>query len=327
MKISVIIPSYNEGNIIKITYKTISDVLKSDSLIKNYSYELIIIDDGSKDNTLSVIKELSSHDNHVKYISFSRNFGKEAGILAGLSYSTGDAVILIDADLQHPPKLIPEMISYFLKGFDQVIAKRNRTGDKKIKTFTAKLYYLLANHFIDVKLVNGIGDFRLLSRRVVNALLSMPENNRFSKGLFSWIGFDKKIIEYENQNRISGKSKWSFKKLFDYGINGILSFNNKPLRSIQFLGFVLIFLGIIFGCVTISSFLNKSNNCFYYIILFIILIINGIELSSIGILGEYIGKINYEVKNRPQYFIKESNIKLFNDKDNWYERFNIFFMG
>ncbi|APH16061.1 glycosyltransferase like 2 family protein [Clostridium sporogenes] len=309
MKLSIIIPSYNEDNVIKITYKELKRILEQDSLDQHYTYELIFIDDGSKDNTLDVIKQLEKSDAHVKFISFTRNFGKEAGMLAGLTYSTGDAIILIDADLQHPPELICDMVKYYYNGYNQVIAKRNRVGDPKTTTVFSKLYYKIVNHFVDIRLTDGIGDFRLLSRQAVNALLSMKEYNRFSKGMFSWIGFDEKIIEYKNQNRVCGNTKWNFKQLIQYGMDGILSFNNKPLRSILYLGFIMIILGLSYILYSlIRIMLVGIDMPGYFTTITAILVIGGIQLLSLGVIGEYIGRIYYEVKKRPHFLIKETNI-------------------
>ncbi len=297
MKLSIIIPAYNEESAIKTTYKELTTILQKDSLVHHYNYELIFVDDGSKDKTLDAIKQFQNNDAHIKFISFTRNFGKEASMLAGLTYSTGDAVILIDADLQHPPRLICDMVKYYRKGYDQVIAKRNRIGDSKTTTIFSKLYYKMANHFIDIKLTDGIGDFRLLSRQAVNCLLSMKEYNRFSKGMFSWIGFDSKIIEYENQSRISGVSKWNFKQLMQYGIDGILSFNNKPLRAILYLGFIMVLLGISYILYSLIRIISVGIDMpGYFTTITAILVIGGIQLLSLGVIGEYIGRIYYEVK-------------------------------
>ncbi|EJO5349483.1 glycosyltransferase family 2 protein [Clostridium botulinum] len=311
MKLSIIIPAYNEGSAIKITYKELTAILEKDSLVQNYNYELIFIDDGSKDETLDTIKQIEKNDNHIKFISFTRNFGKEAGMLAGLTYSTGDAIILIDADLQHPPKLICDMVKYYRSGYNQVIAKRNRIGDPKTTTIFSKLYYKIVNHFVDIKLTDGIGDFRLLSRQAVNALLSMQEYNRFSKGMFSWIGFDEKVIEYKNQNRVCGNTKWNFKQLIQYGIDGILSFNNKPLRSILYLGFIMILLGISYILYSlIRIMLVGIDMPGYFTTITAILVIGGVQLLSLGVIGEYIGRIYYEVKKRPHFLVRETNIEI-----------------
>ncbi|MFU0831510.1 MAG: Glyco-trans-2-like domain-containing protein [Oscillospiraceae bacterium] len=226
-------------------------------------------------------------------------------------------MVIMDADLQHPPELIPKMIQYYHEGYDQVIAKRNRHGDKKSKSLAANLYYKFVNKIVDVDLTDGIGDFRLLSRKAVNALLSINEYNRFSKGLFSWVGFKKKIIEYENSPRIAGETKWNFKKLLSYGIDGITSFNNKPLRICFMLGAISILLGFFYILWTFIDIIRYGITVpGYFTIILAILIIGGVQLISIGVIGEYIGKIYYEVKKRPHFLIDKTNIveKKQNDK-------------
>lgn len=303
MILSIIIPCYNEETVINLIYKKITEITL------NYTYELIFIDDGSKDKTVSIIENICSIDKHVRYISFSRNFGKEAAMLAGLQYSIGDCVIILDADLQHPPELIPKMIEQYNNGYDQVIAKRNRIGEAKLKSLSAKTYYKLVNKLVDVKMIDGIGDFRLLSRKAINALLSMTEYNRFSKGLFSWIGFNQIIIEYDNNERASGNTKWSFKSLLQYGIDGILSFNNRPLRVCFSFGSIILLVSLLYIFVTLIQIIMYGIAVpGYFTIISSILIIGGIQLISVGVLGEYIGRIYYEVKNRPHFLINTTNI-------------------
>lgn len=310
MFLSIIVPCYNEGESILCTYKEIKKVINNTSEISKEEYEIIFINDGSKDNTIDIIKSISLNDKRVKYISFSRNFGKESGMLAGLEYSSGECIIIMDADLQHPPELIPKMIKYYKEGYDQVIAKRNRKGDNAYKTFFSKLYYKLVNKLIDVKLIDGVGDFRLLSRKAVDALLSMKEYNRFSKGMFSWIGFKQKTIEYKNKSRIAGESKWSFRSLISYGIDGIISFNNKPLRICFGIGTSLIILSLIYILLIFLKILSKGIDVpGYFTTIASTMIIGGVQLIFIGVLGEYIGKIYYEVKQRPHFIIEESNIE------------------
>lgn len=310
MKISVIVPCYNEMSVIKKTFEKLSAVLEKDRTVHHYDFEIIFVDDGSSDNTLEVMRNLAESNGCVKYISFSRNFGKEAGMLAGLSYSAGDAVVLIDADLQHPPELIPDMIGYYIEGYNQVIARRNRVGDSRARSFLSRFYYKIVNHMIDVKLSDGVGDFRLLSRKAVNAVLSMKEYNRFSKGLFSWIGFDEKIIEYENQSRASGESKWSFAKLVQYGIDGILSFNDKPLRSVMYTGFILVLLGILYIIYSLIRVMVVGIEMpGYFTLITAVLVMGGVQLISTGVIGEYVGRIYYEVKHRPHFIINETNIE------------------
>lgn len=317
-KLSLIIPCYNESSPLRNTFDELKRVLDNKEINDLYEYELIFVNDGSNDDTLMIIKELAEKDNTVKYVSFTRNFGKEAGMLAGLKYASGDIVIIIDADLQHPPQLIPEMIHFYEEGYDQVIARRSRTGEKLSRKWATKFYYRIINKLIDVELGDGIGDFRLLSRRAVNALLSMPEYNRFSKGLFSWIGYERKIIEYENQERISGESKWGFKSLLNYAIDGLISFNSKPLR-------LLIYIGLLITCLNLlyigGSFLNillfGIDMPGYFTLISSILLLGGIQLISLGVIGEYVGRIFYEVKRRPNFVIDQTNIRpLLSEKAN-----------
>lgn len=305
MLLSIIVPCYNEGESIKYTYQEIKKVLNN----INIQHEIVFINDGSKDNTLQILKNIGQNDKSVKYISFSRNFGKEAGMLAGLEYITGDCVVIMDADLQHPPELIPEMIKYYEEGYDQVIAKRNRKGDNKYRTWATKLYYKLVNKLIDVELVDGVGDFRLLSRKAVDSILAMKEYNRFSKGIFSWIGFKQKTIQYENQSRVAGETKWSFKSLLSYGIDGIISFNDKPLRVCFVIGCSLIMISLIYIIYLLVQILMHGIDVpGYFTTIASIMIIGGVQLVFIGVLGEYIGKIYYEVKKRPHFIVDESNI-------------------
>ena len=305
MLLSIIVPCYNEGESIKYTYQEIKKVVNNISI----QHEIVFINDGSKDNTLQILKNIGQNDKSVKYISFSRNFGKEAGMLAGLEYITGDCVVIMDADLQHPPELIPEMIKYYEEGYDQVIAKRNRKGDNKYRTWATRLYYKLVNKLIDVELVDGVGDFRLLSRKAVDSILAMKEYNRFSKGIFSWIGFKQKTIQYENQSRVAGETKWSFKSLLSYGIDGIISFNDKPLRVCFVIGCSLIIMSLIYIVFLLVQILISGIDVpGYFTTIASIMIIGGVQLVFIGVLGEYIGKIYYEVKKRPHFIVDESNI-------------------
>ena len=308
MLLSVIIPCYNEEKVINGMYESLRvncDAVKA----SGFDAELIFVDDGSRDNTRDILKSLAEKDPIVRYISFSRNFGKEAAMLCGLNYSSGDCVIIMDADLQHPPELIPQMVEGFLEGYDQVIARRNRKGDKAGNSFFARRYYKMVNRMTDVDMPDGEGDFRLLSRKAVNALLSMDEYNRFSKGMFSWIGFRQKVIEYENRQRAAGETKWTFRKLLSYGIGGIMSFNDKPLRICFVLGGVSIFLCLVYMIVTLIQIIISGITVpGYFTTICAIMILGGLQLLSIGVLGEYIGKIYYEVKGRPHYLVDETNM-------------------
>lgn len=309
MKLSIVIPCFNEEESLSALYDALNNMKRSLSPIE---IEMIFVDDGSKDKTLERIKWLAQSDSTVRYVSFSRNFGKESAMLAGMRVSSGDAVIIMDADLQHPPTLIQDMVVQWQNGYDQVIATRTRVGDKKGKSLLSKWYYKLVNGLTDVEMRDGAGDFRLLSRQVVDTLLEMPEYNRFSKGLFSWVGYSKYYLPYENVARVAGQSKFSIKKLFNYGIQGVLSFNDKPLRLCINLGLLLLSVCLVYIIAMAIEFFTKGvSSSGYFTTMTAILLIGGVQLLSIGVLGEYIGKIYYEVKKRPHYVVKESNV----DKD------------
>lgn len=306
MLLSVVVPCYNEEKVIEMTYHALSDELTKIT----DDYEMIFVNDGSKDRTQGLLKNFAVWDGHVKYISFSRNFGKEAAMLAGMQYASGDYTVIMDADLQHPPELISEMLQYAQEGYDQVIAQRDREGDKAMGTFFARAYYKLVDRLTDVELTDGIGDFRMLSRKALDALLSMNEYNRFSKGLFSWIGFKEKIIKYENRQRAAGETKWNFRSLLRYGVDGVISFNNKPLRFCFYFGAVAIIVSVLYLLNLLLSIMFEGIDLpGYFTTIFAICFFGGVQLVSIGIIGEYIGRIYYEVKRRPHYLVDETNLK------------------
>lgn len=310
--ISIVIPCFNEEAVLYKFHTTIVRELKQ----SEHEYEFIYVNDGSNDRTIDILKELSVIDPRVRYISFSRNFGKESAMLAGLSYSQGDAVIIMDADLQHPPSLIPKLIHHYQNGYDQVIAKRNRKGESRVRSFLSRVYYFMMNKLVDIQLENGVGDFRLLSRRAVDALLSLSEYNRFSKGLFSWIGFKEYVVEYENICRESGESKWTFSKLLNYGIDGVISFNNKPLRLSIYMGLFVTFIDIIYVFIMLIKYLLYGADVpGYFTTISSILLIGGVQLIFLGIIGEYIGRIYYESKKRPHFIIAEENITQVHQKN------------
>ena len=298
MKLDIVVPCYNEEKNIEKFFTEISYVLK------DIDINIIFVNDGSSDNTLNEIKKLQN----VSYISFSRNFGKEAAIYAGLSKTTADYVILMDVDLQDPPSLIPEMIEH-IDDFDIVATRRvTRAGEPKIRSFFARLFYKLMNKISDIELVDGARDFRLMNRSVVDSILELNENNRFSKGIFEWIGFNTKWIEYENVERIEGETSWSFWQLFKYSIEGIVSFTVAPLYISTVMGIIfsiISFISIIF--IVIRTLLFGDPVSGWPSTISIILLIGGIQLLSIGILGQYLAKTYIETKNRPKYIIKEDN--------------------
>lgn len=307
MKLTILIPFYNEDAVIRKTHQVLAEELEK---LSDITFELLYVNDGSRDQTLTYMREIAAKDHRVKYISFSRNFGKEAAMLAGLRNATGEAVIIMDGDLQNPPWLIKAMIAKYREGYDMVSARRTRKGEKRSSSLFAKLFYHFANNLMDVKLTDGISDFRLLSRKVVNALISLPEYNRFSKGLFSWVGFNNTVIEYENVVREAGETKFSFKQSLNYAIEGILSFNDKPLRVVFNIGLFCIGISILYILWLLISYILNPETAVsgYFTTIFTIVLFGGVQLVSVGVLGEYIGKIFYEVKHRPHFIIEESNI-------------------
>ncbi|MGG3891456.1 glycosyltransferase family 2 protein [Metabacillus fastidiosus] len=306
LTISFIIPSYNEVDNIANIHMAIKEEMR----LLHYNYELLFIDDGSNDGSVETLQRLAFCFPEIKYLSFTRNFGKEAAILAGLEHAAGEAVIMMDADLQHPPSMIHELIKGFEEGYDQVVAKRNRKGDSRLRTFISSTYYKCVNKAIDVNLSDGEGDFRLLSRKAVDALLTLSEGHRFSKGLYSWIGLEQKTVSYENVARENGETKWSFSKLLNYGIDGIISFNNKPLRLCFYMGAFILVASLLYIFITFFQVLKNGITVpGYFTTISAVLFLGGIQLVCLGVIGEYIGRIYLEIKKRPHYLIKQTNIK------------------
>lgn len=304
-KLSIVVPCYNEEDILNAFYTELINII---SQIENeYSYELIFIDDGSTDKTLQKLKDFQKENKNIKLISFSRNFGKESAIHAGLSDTTGDLVVLMDSDLQHPPKIILEMLKEINNGFDMVATKRiNRKGEPIIKGLFSKLFYKIMKNFLPME--EGVQDFRIMTREVVNAIISLNEYNRFSKGIFSWIGFNVKYISIENIKRPSGKTKWNFRKLFSYAIDGITSFSTLPLKISAIIGTIISILATIFAAIIVIQTLYFGKDVpGYASTITAVLFMGGIQLLSIGILSEYISKIYLEIKNRPKYITKKIN--------------------
>ncbi len=311
MKLSIVVAFFNEEKMIEKTHAEISKQLQSMVPEQLTDYEMVFVNDGSRDKTLTLMKSIVEKDEKVKFISFSRNFGREGAILAGLKYASGEAVMLMDGDLQHPPAMIPEFVKYYKEGYDVVSGQRNRDGESRKSTFFAHLFYRFSNKLMDVKLTDGISEFKLFSRKAVETLLSIPEYNRFSKGIFAWIGFKEKVIPYQNQVREAGESKFGFKRSMNYAFQGIISFNDRPLRvCIQF-GLACIGLAIMYLLAMFVLHFAKPEALVsgYFTTIAAIILFSGVQLISIGILGEYIGKIYYEVKKRPHYVIDESNIE------------------
>ena len=307
-KISIVVPCYNEESNINSFYEEMIKTLKE--VKENYSYEIIFVNDGSNDQTEVEVKKIRKTDKNVILISFSRNFGKEAAIYAGLNNATGDLVALIDADLQHPPITILEMIKGLNEGYDVVATKRkNRKGEPVIKSAFSKLFYKMMRMFIPIE--KNVQDFRLMKKEVVDAIISLKEYNRFSKGIFTWVGFKIKYIEIENIERKSGKTKWSFRKLFNYAIEGITSFTTAPLKASTLMGFFISIIAIISTIVIILQTLIYGKDVpGYASIITAILFMGGVQLISIGILSEYISKMYLEIKKRPKYIIKKEDSKF-----------------
>ena len=304
MKLSIIVPCFNEEKMIFIFYQELMKELKGIKL----DYELIFIDDGSKDKTLAKQKEICLKDEKVKVISFSRNFGKESAMLAGLEKSIGDYVVIMDVDLQDPPSLLDKMISILNnKKYDSVATYRvTRDGEPVIRSCFASLFYKLINKFTNIKVVDGARDYRMMTRKMVDSLLELKEYNRFSKGLFVWIGYKTKYLEYENIKRKAGESKWNFWKLFKYAVEGIVSFTTIPLRIATIIGlFISLTASIYLLYIIIDTLINDNPVSGWPSMACIILFLGGIQLLALGIMGEYIARIYDETKKRSNYIIKE----------------------
>lgn len=306
MLLSVIVPCYNEEENIRYFYDELN---KNASFFKEKALdiEIIYVDDGSKDGTVREIKTLNETDNRVKLVSFSRNFGKEAAIYAGFEKCKGDYAVVMDADLQDPPALLPEMFEYIEQGYDSVATRRvNRKGEPPIRSFLARKFYKIMNKISKTDIVDGARDYRLMTRQVVNAILSMGEYNRFSKGIYGWVGYKTKWLEFENVERAKGETKWSFWGLFLYSIEGIIAFSTAPLAIASFLGVlfcVLAFVLIVF--ILIRSIFWEDPTSGWQSLVCIISLISGVQLLCLGILGQYLSKTYLEVKNRPKYLVKE----------------------
>lgn len=304
--ISVVVPCYNEQESLPIFYNEVNKVADG---MKNVKFEFIFIDDGSKDETLSIAKNLREKDNRVRFISFSRNFGKEAGMLAGLRAAKGDYVAIMDVDLQDPPSLLPEMYNIVASGeYDSVATRRTtRKGEPPIRSFFARLFYKIINRMSDADIVDGARDFRLMRRKMVDAILSMGEYNRFSKGIFGWVGFKTKWIEYVNVERIAGETKWSFWKLFKYSMEGIMAFSTTPLYVSSIMGFVICMVAFIMACFyAFKALVFGDPTAGFPSLVCIILFLGGIQLIGIGVLGMYLSKTYLETKKRPVYIVKET---------------------
>lgn len=312
--ITLIIPCYNEQESLPLLYP---ELVKVSQEMSGQSFEFLFVNDGSRDKTLELLRELAEKDERVKYISFSRNFGKESAMYAGLENASGDYVAFMDADMQDPPSLLPQMYKAVTEeGYDSAATRRvTRKGEPPIRSFFARMFYKIMNKISDTDIVDGTRDFRLMNRKFVDALLQMKEYNRFSKGLFGWVGYKTKWIEFENVERVAGETKWSFWSLFKYSIEGILAFTTAPLVIASVLGILLCFLAFVFIVFIIVRKICFNNSVDGWAsMVCIISLLGGLQLFAIGVVGQYLAKLYLEIKNRPIYLIGETNIEKNKDK-------------
>lgn len=306
MLLSIIVPCYNEQEVLPLFYRKTGEVLEK----MGCEYELILVDDGSKDGTLAVMKDLAQKDTHVKYLSFSRNFGKESAMYAGLSNARGDYAAVMDADMQDPPSLLPRMLDKLQTGeYDCVAARRvSRKGEPKIRSLFARGFYKIVNCISEAEIVDGARDFRLMKREMVQAVLSMGEYNRFSKGIFSWVGFKTAWVEYENAERAAGTTKWSFWGLMKYALDGVVSFSHAPLAFIAWLGLIMTaFAAVMLVFVVVRKLIFGDPVAGWASTMSVIIFIGGLQLFCLGIIAQYLAKTYMETKRRPHYIIAETN--------------------
>ena len=301
--ISIVVPCYNEESVIDIFLEHSESILD----VLNKSYEIIFVNDGSTDNTFEVMLNAKNIHKNIRVLNLSRNFGKEAALTAGIENAKGDAVIPIDVDLQHPPELIPVFIEKWEEGYDVVAGKRiNRTGEHSLKKISAKLFYKIHNNISDITIPNDIGDYRLMSRKVINAISKLPENQRFMKGIFAWVGHKTAVVEYKQEHRIAGNSNFSGWKLWNFALDGITSFSTVPLRIWLYVGMIISSISFIFGlAIILKTLIFGIDLPGYASLISMILFLGGVQLMGIGILGEYIGRIYKESKRRPSYIIED----------------------
>jgi len=312
--IDIVAPCYNEEKCVTLFYNEVSSVL---SAVGVYTFAVYFVDDGSSDDTLAEVKKLAEQhgESKIKYLSFSRNFGKEAAIYAGLKATTGNLVVLMDADLQHPPTMLPEMIKVIEEGYDSCATHRNeRKGEPLLRTVFSKVFYWLFSRISDVKIFQSVMDFRMMTRNMVDAVISLSERERFTKGLFEWVGFKTKLIACKSVPREIGKSTWKLRSLFGYAISGIVSFSTAPLRFATFIGFLVLIAGFVYMLRNLigAIFLGQAGGGFVTITT-LILFIGGIIIMLLGIIGEYIARIYMEVKRRPVYVVRESNVEEYSE--------------
>ena len=312
--VTILIPAYNEEEALPILYERLVKLMDS---LPQYNFELLFVNDGSRDKTLEILKEMRKSDSRVCYVNLSRNYGKEVAMIAGFDYVNGDCMINIDADLQDPPELIPEMLKYWEEGYDDVYAKRkSRKGESILKKLTSWGYYRVLQSMTNIQIQTDTGDFRLLDRRCVEAIRQMRESQRYTKGLYSWIGYKKKEILYDRDARVAGKTKWNYRQLANLSIDGITSFTTSPLRWAAIIGMLVSLCGFIYMMIIIAKTLISGIDVpGYASMMVVILFLGGLQLIFLGIIGEYLGRAFYESKGRPLYFIdcynekRETNIK------------------
>ena len=309
-KISVVIPMYFEEDVVNECYNRTKNVLNK---LSSYEHEIIFINDGSKDKTLELLEKISQNDNNVKIISFSRNFGHQAAVTAGLKFTTGDAVVIMDADMQDPPEVIEEMVKLWEEGNEVIYAKRKvREGETKFKLFTAKMFYKMLNSLSDTEIPKDTGDFRLADKKVIEVINQLPEHNKFLRGLFSWVGFKQIPLEYERKERFAGKTKYPLKKMIKLALDGITSFSTKPLKILGVLGIFSVLISFIILIYALISFAFNLNHLTpgWTSLMVTITFLGGIQLLSIWLISEYVGRIYDESKERPEYIIdKKINIE------------------
>ena len=318
--LSLVVPCYNEEQSLPYFY---DEIVRIAGILNEVEFEILLVDDGSKDKTLQVMRQLHEKDKRVKYISFSRNFGKEAAMYAGLKNVTGDYAAIIDADLQHPPQMLIDMYHGIVDGhYDSVAARRvSREGEPKIRSFFARSFYQIMNRISKVEIVDGSVDYRLMTRQMVDAVLELSEKNRFTKGIFAWVGFRTKWLEFKNVERVAGETKWSFWKLFLYSLEGMIGFSTAPLAIASFLG--LAFCGISFLAIVgiiIKTLIWGDPTSGWPSLACIIFMVSGVQLFCMGILGQYLGKMYIETKNRPVYLIREAQTKNLDRDPDGYQK-------
>lgn len=306
-KVTILIPCYNEEQSLPLLYEQLAALTDNHT---EYDWEILFVNDGSKDNTIGIIKQLQKMGggtSKVSYVDLSRNFGKEAAMLAGFDYATGDCMVIMDADLQHPPHLIPEMLQHWEAGYDDVYAKRTTRGKESwLRKNLSLLYYKLLQKTTRVEILQNVGDFRLLDRKCIDTLKQLRESERYTKGMFCWIGFNKKEIEFEQGDRVAGETSWNYLSLFNLAIEGITSFTIAPLRLSTMMGIIVSIIAFIYMCVIITKTIIWGEDVQGFpTLMVVILFLGGVQLLSLGIIGEYLGRIFHETKNRPIYVVKE----------------------